>query len=483
MENLVTNNQSFCEDWPYFGSFLSTSSSKYKFRNDESVKTYFPSFCLDLNASYEFDQYFRTNVYAAGLVENGKSLSVFEQNSSDYLNLHKFRFDKDLISIHSKYLNTWLIRDYDYVISYDASFVVMFNSEEFAHERDSRRRRKRGYGLGDKVYISILDFNLDFQNGESSTKGQFYPNLYTLQFDNDDNADALAYFWKYKHGYAIGGDGTIIVSTWGKTTNKTLVEGDNKIESALYLNFFKTVIKNSKIKLKHCGQRKIVGQYPTKSFGEPLIACNHNMTKVFLESHSIVYNLNTDSTFHLMEDFAYKNTFWVIDESHGEVLISLDGFEFSNVDVIVFKEHYDGSYLPISKFSAREILSNDYVRVNCYGINNGTTQLFIQSSTSSEIIAVNPFSKEIDYVLDIQDNFTDPHVRKVLVSGQQILVLIWDNEREFVLCYNIEKKNKLQSLKELSAFVVLKNFSMKQIRSFGIPNVLLAFLQNNVYFV
>ena len=156
MENLVTNNQSFCEDWPYFGSFLSTSSSKYKFRNDESVKTYFPSFCLDLNASYEFDQYFRTNVYAAGLVENGKSLSVFEQNSSDYLNLHKFRFDKDLISIHLKYLNTWLIRDYDYVISYDASIVVMFNSEEFAHERDSRRRRKRGYGLGDKVYICLL---------------------------------------------------------------------------------------------------------------------------------------------------------------------------------------------------------------------------------------------------------------------------------------------------------------------------------------
>ena len=482
MENLTTNNQGFCENWPYFGSFLSSSSSNYESINDRNEKTYFPSFCLDLDASYEFDQIFHTNVFAAGLYENGKTLAIFEQDSSDYLNLHKFRFDKDLGSIHSKYFNTWLIRDYDYIISYDASFIVMFNSEELAHERDHRRRRKRGYGLGDKVFISILSFKLDFESEENSTKGQFFPNLYTLQLDNDDNDDESAYFWKYKHGYAIGADGTVIVSTWGVTTRETSEEGECKETSALYLNFFKTEMKDREVKLKHCGQRKIKCQDPSGSFEEPLIACNHNMTKIFFHSHNLVYNVDTNSAVDVVEN-AYKNTFWIIDDSHGEILLSLDRSNFSNVNVKVFKESH-GNYVQISEFSASQIISNDNEpNLHCYGINNGTTRLFVQS-TSSVIKAINPFSKEIDYMLDIQSNFKDPHVRKVLVSGQQILVLVWDNEREFVLCYNLKKeKNTLKSLRNLSAFTVLKNFSMQQIKSFGIPNVLLTFLQNNVYFV
>ena len=476
MENLLTNNQNSCDNWPCFGSFISTSFSKYQHQEDRNLKTYSPSFCLDLNASYEIDPLFHTEVHVAGLIENGQTLAVFEQNSSGNLNMHTFHFDKGLASIHSQYLNTWLIRDYNYVVSYDASFVAMFNSEELAHERDHRRRRKRGYGLGDKVYISLLVFNLDFENGESSTRGRFYPNCYTLQFD-----DASTHFWKYKHGYAIAIDGTIIVSTWGVATE--ILEESECNATALYLNFFKVDSKDCEIKLKHCGQKEIkMCNDPSSNFEDPLIVCNQKMIKIFLRSHNFVYNIDTNLILNLPED-AYENTFWVIDDCHGEVLISLDRSNFSSVNVKVFKE-CSGEYVKITDFCTSQLLyGNHEPHLHCHGINNGKTCLFIQSIQTTKIMAVNPFSKKVDYVLDIQGNFTDPHVRKVLVTGHQILVLVWDVEREFVLCYNLEKNNRLQSLKNLSAYVSLKHYSFNQIESFGIPKMLVTFLRNNIYHV
>eukprot|EP00111_Clytia_hemisphaerica_P000649 TCONS_00001925-protein len=268
MQGLNTNIQAF-KDSPLFSTFLpkSTKDQSQNYGQDKKTEHYNASSCLPLDASFEFDQFFNTHVFTSGLMDNGKTLAIFEQDDKGNLNMHKYCYHKGQIqSLHSRHFNTWLIRDYDYLVSYDGLFVVMFNSEELAHERDHRRRRKRGYGLGEKVYISLLVYDHDFENGRSAM-GKFFPNSFVLTMSDKD--DSL--FWKYKHGYAIGVDGTIIVSSWG-VTRDTLDEQDTG-GTALYLNYFKVQQTSSKIAVKHCGFTDLSGALTGKplptAFNDP----------------------------------------------------------------------------------------------------------------------------------------------------------------------------------------------------------------------
>ena len=482
MENLVTNNQESC-DFPSFVPFFSSlSTSNCQIEEETSLKRYKPSFCLDLKSSFEIDPLFHTDVYAAGLVENGKTLAVFEQDSSGNLNMHKYRFNDNLSSIHAHLCNSWLIRDYDYLINYDASCVVMFNSEELAHERDSRRRRKRGYGLGDKLYISLLVFDLDFENDSEHSRGEFYPNLYKLEFPNkhcsEHVEDMHTSFWKFNHGYAITNDGTVVVSTLGFPSG----ESKSLHVSVLYLNFFKVERKGVGTVLKHCSQKEI--PIPNKFLLKPTdasIVCNRTFTKIFFRSHNIVYNVVTEEILELVEE-ALENNFWVDDRFYDEVLISLDRPTLTKGYVKIFKEN-KGTFSLFRTFYTCALLSNNQEpTLYCHGLNNGEIHLFIESHLASkQIMGLNPFSMKVDFLLDIPETFATPYVRKVLVTGHQILVIVSDTEREFVMGYNLQKKDSLQSLKNLAACVTLKNYSLNQIKSFGVPNVLNNFLRNNIF--
>ena len=487
MEKLLTNVQ-FSKNHPS-GSFL----PKY-LEDNGNVESNIDGFdiakhliCSELpNASFDFDPDFSTHVYAAGFTHNGKSLSIFEQHDSVTLSMHQYQFKEDgLIEIsNSSHSHSWLIRDYDYVISHDASYVVMFNSEENAHERDHRRRRKRGYGLGEKVYISLLVFNQEIP------KGTFFPNLNILSFSNPEDSTDSQSFLKYKHGYCIDADGNVIISTWGLTRDtlgNTYSNGD-----ALYLNFFNVNISDCKVSIEHKHQTDLTNNlfslpFPvsTRSNNDPLIQCNQKMTKILIQSHNLVYILGRNVLYPLAEE-CYSHCYWVVDEKHGEVLISIDRPSFSLINCKVFKQDDNtDNYSIISQFCVKDVFNHNEDHepsYHCHAVNNRDVYLFIEPKRlAGKVYAVNVFTRTIDFVLIIPRHLKEPYVRKVLVAGTQILILISEDEKEVICVYQKKLDKTMKSLKTLSALETLKTYSFNQMLSLNIPQLLLRYLEELWY--
>jgi len=486
MEKLLTNVQTSKKD-PY-SSFFPMSLVEDFGNIDGTIDGFDISkhvMCMELpNASFEFDPDFSTHVYAAGLTENGKSLSIFEQHDSATLSMHRYQLGEDgsVEASNSSHSHSWLIRDYDYVISYDASFVVMFNSEENAHERDHMRRRKRGYGLGEKVYISLLVFS------DEIPKGTFFPNANILSFSNTENS--VESFLKYKHGYCIDADGNVIISTW--RLSRDILGNTDFNSDALYLNFFNVEISDCKVSINHKYQTdltSILFSLPipviTRPNHDPLIACNHKMTKIFIQSHNLVYILGRKVLYPLSEE-SYHYCYWAVDKKHGEVLVSIDRPSFSFINCKVFKhDDTNRNYQIISHFCVKDLFNhaeNEEPSYHCHGVSNGDIYLFIEPKRlARRIYAVNVFTKTIDFVLNIPTHLKEPYVRSVLVCGTQILILISEGEKEVICVYRRSPDKIVKSLKTLSALATSKIYSFNQMLLLNIPQLLLKYLEELLF--
>lgn len=442
--------------------------------------------------TYEYDPDYLTHVHSVSFTENGKQVIIFEQDKDFNLKVHSYMMceNGDLKGTSTvKSRNTWLIRDYDYFVSTDHTLCVLFNSEEQAHTRDHRRRRKRGYGSGGKICISLCKFDLDVTL-EKSPAYNFHPNVYILCLDNEREEDGYSGFWKFQHTFAFTKNNLICVASLGNLINQMEESSSSKRsgKNILLLDFL-SIESDTNYRIKHLFQRDLSSQiaesFPNfSSTNEPTILFNSTGTMLLFIKHSIVYSI-PDGKLSCIQTNSLSEPHWVTDCEDGEVIVNISQSFFGDdvdVSVEIFKQSKGtGPYEIYRKFTMKQILNTDFGCFYCHNICNGSVKMFIEEKGADrKLLVVDPFKMKIVTKLSLIKKPKDAHIMNVLVNGNEVVVVmresLHDTDKEVLAIYKLNW-HRICSLKYLASCAALKCYSFNELKTMNLPKVIESYLE------
>lgn len=440
--------------------------------------------------TYRYDPDYLTHVYSISFTENGKHVSIFEQDKESSLKLHSYMMDKNGNLQGTSTLknhNTWLIRDYDYFVSANHKLCVLFNSEEQAHLRDHRRRRKRGYDSGGKICISLCSFNIDVSM-EKSPAYYFHPNAYIFHIEKERVVDGQNGFWKFQHSFAFLKNNLICIASQGNLINLMSELTDKRSSKCIMLLDFLLIESDTNYSIKHLSQRDLSSELAESFPGfqitsEPTILFNKNGTKVLFTKHNIVYSV-PNGKLSFVKATSLSEIYWVTDFQHGEIIVNISQSCFggnSDVNVELLKQVKGrGNYEIYRKFSVKEITNTAYGSFYCHSVCNGSVKIFVEQKHQHLLIVVDPFEKKVLAELSLITEPKNAHVRHVLVNRDEVIVVmrdtVDDTDEEILVFYKLTPK-RMYSLKYLAACSALNNYSLNQIKVLKLPKIIESYLE------